>query len=75
MSFAMAILCLFIGSCLIWVAAHGTSATSPYGVFQQVIAGFNGEAATAAPGSTEGTNGPDLGSAPADSSTDGSGDQ
>lgn len=45
----MGILCLFIGSTLMWVAAHGTSATSPWTLFQQIVAGWSGQAATAAP--------------------------
>lgn len=49
MTFPMGILCLFIGGTLMWVAAHGTSATSPWTLFQQIIAGWNGQAATAAP--------------------------
>jgi hypothetical protein len=33
----MAILLLFVGSLLIWVAAHGTDATTPWGLYRQVI--------------------------------------
>lgn len=36
MSFAIAILMIFIGSTLIWVATHGTDATTPWQLFKQV---------------------------------------
>lgn len=49
----MGILCLFIGGTLMWVAAHGTSATSPWTLFQQIVAGWNGQAATAAPAAAD----------------------
>lgn len=38
MGFAMAVLMLFVGSTLLWVATHGTTATSPWQVYQQIIA-------------------------------------
>jgi hypothetical protein len=40
---AMAILMLFIGACLIWVAVHGTTATTPWEVFQQVLDALQGK--------------------------------
>lgn len=43
MAFPVAILCFFLGSVLIWVGSHGTNATSPYELFQQVISGLSGE--------------------------------
>lgn len=36
MGLALAVLFLWLGSALLWVAAHGTQASSPWAVFQQV---------------------------------------
>lgn len=36
MSLAIAIVMIFIGSTLIWVASHGTDATTPWQLYQQV---------------------------------------
>jgi hypothetical protein len=45
MSFSMAIMMLFVGCCLIWVAVHGTEATTPWGVFQEITKGLSGQGA------------------------------
>lgn len=55
MAFPVAIFCFFIGSTLIWVGSHGTSASSPWDLFQQVIAGLSGD------GKTESTTTDDAG--------------
>lgn len=36
MTLALAILLLFIGSTLLWVATHGTQATTPWGLYRQI---------------------------------------
>lgn len=36
MNLAMAIIMLWIGSTLIWVASHGTDATSPWSLFKSI---------------------------------------
>lgn len=36
MSLALAILMIFLGSTLLWVASHGTTATTPWGIFKEV---------------------------------------
>ena len=38
MSLAIGILLIFVGSMLVWVAAHGTDATTPWGVFTEILA-------------------------------------
>lgn len=43
----MGVLCLFLGAVFVWVASHGTNATTPWAMFQQIIAGFNGTPADA----------------------------
>lgn len=43
----MGVLCLFLGGIFVWVGSHGTTAISPWTLFQQVIAGFNGTPSTA----------------------------
>lgn len=43
----MGVLCLFLGGVFVWVASHGTKATSPWEMFQQIIAGFSGTPAGA----------------------------
>lgn len=48
MSFAMAILMIFIGTALLWVATHGTDAATPWGVVQEIIGGLSGTGANAA---------------------------
>ena len=40
MSLAIAILMIFIGSTLIWVASHGTEATTPWQLYQQITTKF-----------------------------------
>lgn len=42
MSFALAVLMLFVGATLMWVAAHGTGATSPWTLYQQILGGLAG---------------------------------
>jgi hypothetical protein len=46
-SFPLGVLCLFLGGLFVWVGSHGTTAVSPWALFQQVIAGFNGTPANA----------------------------
>lgn len=36
MGLALAVIFMWVGSCLIWVAAHGTQAKSPWAVYQQI---------------------------------------
>jgi hypothetical protein len=45
MSFAMSILCLFLGCCLMWVAVHGTEASTPWGVYQEITGALSGNSA------------------------------
>lgn len=40
MGLAMGVLCIWLGAALLWVAAHGTDATTPWGVYDQVIKGL-----------------------------------
>ncbi len=37
MTLALAIVLMFIGCTLIWVAAHGTDATTPWEIYRQVV--------------------------------------
>lgn len=36
MTLVLAIIALWVGAALIWVAAHGTQATTPWGLYQQI---------------------------------------
>ena len=36
-NFVMGVICLMIGSTLMWVATHSTDAATPWGVWQQII--------------------------------------
>ena len=40
MSLAIAIAMIFVGSTLIWVASHGTDATTPWQLYKQVTDKF-----------------------------------
>ena len=42
----MAILVLFVGCCLMWVAVHGTQASTPWGVFQEITGALGGTSST-----------------------------
>jgi hypothetical protein len=37
---AWGVLCLWFGAACIWVAAHGTDAVSPWGVYEEIIDGI-----------------------------------
>lgn len=56
MAFPLGILCIFIGACLVWVGAHGTNATGPYDLFQQVISGLSGQGSGESDSSDTGPN-------------------
>ncbi len=36
MGFALAVLLIWIGCALLWVAAHGTQASTPWAVYEQI---------------------------------------
>lgn len=42
MGFALAVLLIWIGCALLWVAAHGTQAARPWDVFGQVTDAMRG---------------------------------
>lgn len=42
MGFALAVLLIWVGIVLIWVAAHGTQAATPWAVYQQVTEAWKG---------------------------------
>lgn len=42
MGLSLAVLFIWIGCALIWVAAHGTQASSPWAVYQQVTGAMRG---------------------------------
>ncbi len=37
MSLAIGIALIFVGSMLVWVAAHGTDATTPWEIYRQIV--------------------------------------
>lgn len=43
MKFPMSLIIAFIGCCLLYVCVHGTDATTPSGVIQQLIQAFHGQ--------------------------------
>lgn len=43
MKFPLSLLMMFIACCLIYVAVHGTDATTPSGIMAQLIRAFRGE--------------------------------
>ena len=43
MSFVIAVVCFFAGSTLIWVASHSITATSPWTLWQEIVAKFSGD--------------------------------
>jgi hypothetical protein len=40
MGLALGVLFLWLGAALLWVASHGTEASSPWQVFQQITSGL-----------------------------------
>lgn len=53
MNLAMSIAMLFVGCCLMWVAVHGTEATTPWGVFQEITGALSGATTAGATGAEE----------------------
>lgn len=45
MGLAFAILMIWIGCALLWVAAHGLDATTPWGAYSEIMRAARGEAA------------------------------
>lgn len=39
MGLALGVILLWLGCALLWVASHGTEASTPWGVFQEVLDG------------------------------------
>lgn len=44
MTLVLAIIALWVGSALLWVATHGTQATTPWQVFKQITDAVGKEA-------------------------------
>lgn len=42
MGFAMGVLFIWLGAACLWVAVHGTEATTPWGAYQEVVKGLRG---------------------------------
>jgi hypothetical protein len=40
MHLAFGVIFLWLGAALLWVASHGTQASTPWGVFQQITEGL-----------------------------------
>lgn len=40
MGIAFGVLCIWLGAGLLWVATHGTSATTPWGAWEQILDGL-----------------------------------
>lgn len=49
MGLGLGILCLMLGLALLWIAFHGTTASTPLGVFQELQEATGGTDAAAAP--------------------------
>lgn len=42
MGLALGVVCIWVGAACLWVATHGTTATTPWGAYDQVIKGLRG---------------------------------